>query len=100
VDIDDRPRQLVCYDYGKTAQTRYEVIERRENTTLVHFYPITGRTHQLRVHAAHYLGLNCPIIGDELYGQNSTRLHLHAERLIFRHPITNVKCEIEIGINF
>ena len=86
VDLDDRPRQLVCYEHGKPAQTKWEVIEVRNNRTLVYFYPITGRTHQLRVHASHELGLKTPIVGDDLYGTKANRLHLHAEQLIFTHP--------------
>ena len=54
------------------------------------FYPETGRTHQLRVHSAHTLGLNCPILGDSLYGQSLDRLYLHAEKLEFKHPITGI----------
>lgn len=88
VDLDDRPRQLVCYEHGKTAQTKWEKIEIRDNKTLVYFYPITGRTHQLRVHASHELGLKTPIVGDDLYGTKANRLHLHAESLTFEHPIT------------
>ena len=87
VDLDNRPNQLVCYEYGKPAQTKYKVIARKEGKTRVHFYPISGRTHQLRVHASHSLGLNCPIIGDDLYGTKSTRLHLHAEEITFKHPV-------------
>ena len=88
VDLDDRPRQLVCYEHGKPAQTKWEVIEVRNNQTLVYFYPITGRTHQLRVHASHELGLKTPIVGDDLYGTKANRLHLHAEQLIFTHPFS------------
>jgi tRNA pseudouridine32 synthase / 23S rRNA pseudouridine746 synthase len=87
VDLDNRPNQLVCYEYGKPAQTKYKVIERKEGKTRVHFYPISGRTHQLRVHASHSLGLNCPIVGDDLYGTKLNRLHLHAEEITFKHPI-------------
>jgi len=90
VDLDDRPRQLVCYEHGKQAQTKWERIEIRNNQTLVYFYPITGRTHQLRVHASHELGLKTPIVGDDLYGSKANRLHLHAESLTFEHP-TNKK---------
>lgn len=90
VDLDDRPRQLVCYEHGKPAQTKWERIEIRNNQTLVYFYPITGRTHQLRVHASHELGLKTPIVGDDLYGSKANRLHLHAESLTFEHP-TNKK---------
>ena len=88
VDLDDRPRQLVCYEYGKQAQTKWEVIEIKNSQTLVYFYPITGRTHQLRVHASHELGLKTPIVGDDLYGSKANRLHLHAESLTFIHPET------------
>ncbi|EDP69841.1 putative ribosomal large chain pseudouridine synthase A [Flavobacteriales bacterium ALC-1] len=87
VDLNNRPRQLVCDEHGKLAKTKYEVIEIKNNKTRIHFYPITGRTHQLRVHAAHYKGLNMPIIGDDLYGTASNRLHLHAEMLSFEHPV-------------
>jgi len=86
VDLDDRPRQLVCFDYGKQAITKWELIERTINRTKVHFYPLTGRTHQLRLHAAHPLGLNTPIVGDELYGEKANRLMLHAEEISFIHP--------------
>jgi tRNA pseudouridine32 synthase/23S rRNA pseudouridine746 synthase len=87
VDLNNRPRQLVCYDHGKPAKTKFEVIEIINNKTRIHFYPISGRTHQLRVHAAHHLGLNMPIVGDDLYGNPSNRLHLHAETLSFKHPV-------------
>lgn len=87
VDLNNRPRQLVCYEHGKKATTKYEVIEVKENKTRIHFYPISGRTHQLRVHAAHYKGLSMPIVGDDLYGLVSNRLHLHAETLSFEHPV-------------
>jgi tRNA pseudouridine32 synthase/23S rRNA pseudouridine746 synthase len=86
VDLDNRPHQLVCYDYGKPAITHWKVLERVNNRTRIQFFPITGRTHQLRVHAAHRLGLNCPIVGDELYGKKEDRLHLHAENIEFNHP--------------
>jgi tRNA pseudouridine32 synthase/23S rRNA pseudouridine746 synthase len=94
VDLDDRPRQLVCYEYGKPAQTKWKKIEIRNNQTLVYFYPITGRTHQLRVHASHELGLKTPIVGDDLYGTKANRLHLHAESLIFEHPISQERTTI------
>ncbi|MCL4165825.1 UNVERIFIED_CONTAM: hypothetical protein GTU68_014797, partial [Idotea baltica] len=74
VDLDDRPKQLVCYEHGKNAETIWEVIEKKNSTTRVYFYPITGRTHQLRVHAAYKNGLNAPIIGDDLYGKKQNRL--------------------------
>jgi len=91
VDFFDRPKQMVCFDRGKKAITKYEVIETYSNTTKVYFYPITGRTHQLRMHAAHHQGLNSPIVGDDLYGIIKDRLYLHAERIEFVHPITEKK---------
>jgi tRNA pseudouridine32 synthase/23S rRNA pseudouridine746 synthase len=91
VDLEDRPKQMVCYDYGKNALTKYRVVEIKDNKTRIEFYPITGRTHQLRVHAAHQLGLNCPIVGDDLYGTKNKRLHLHAAQIAFTHPVTKEK---------
>lgn len=83
-DIDDRPRQKVDRQHGKKAVTEYEMVA--ENRVVL--VPHTGRTHQLRVHCAHPDGLGCPILGDNLYGHKGQRLHLHAERLEFVHPIT------------
>lgn len=110
----DRPRQMVSSEHGKEAITEYQIISESEritseseNTfnesnridesersinesrkyTRIIFYPLTGRTHQLRVHAAHPEGLKCPILGDELYGKKADRLYLHAEYIEFRHPI-------------
>jgi tRNA pseudouridine32 synthase / 23S rRNA pseudouridine746 synthase len=100
VDLDDRPRQLVCYEHGKPAQTKWEKIEVRNNQTLVYFYPITGRTHQLRVHASHELGLKTPIVGDDLYGQKANRLHLHAESLTFEHPEIREQMTITVASTF
>jgi len=88
VDLDDRPRQIVCYEYGKMGVTDFKVLSKTENSTRIKYFPITGRTHQLRVHSAHKSGLNAPIKGDDLYGTKSNRLHLHAHTLEFFHPIT------------
>jgi tRNA pseudouridine32 synthase/23S rRNA pseudouridine746 synthase len=99
-DYENRPRQKVCYDEGRAAQTRYEVIDRRENKTLIHFYPISGRTHQLRVHAAHQLGLNTPILGDDLYGIRADRLYLHAEELSFQHPRSLEEMKLKVEAEF
>ncbi len=88
----DRPRQEVNYERGKETVTRYEVLERKEGHTRVAFYPLTGRTHQLRVHAAHPDGLGCPIRGDLLYGKTKAdRLYLHAEQLELTHPVSGSK---------
>ena len=105
-DINDRPRQRVDMEHGKPALTLYDIVEVRavdantavayttkkvdKRRTLVHLYPKTGRTHQLRVHCAHPLGLACPILGDPLYGtERADRMYLHAAELTFRHPVTD-----------
>lgn len=100
LDIDDRPRQLVCNEHGKAARTHWKVIERKDGRTRIHFYPVTGRTHQLRVHAAHHSGLNCPIVGDDLYGKIDTRLHLHAAFIKFKHPVTHKMVSFEVDADF
>ena len=99
-DPTDRPRQVVNTEHGKSAITKYEVIEKYSHTTKIAFYPITGRTHQLRVHAAHHQGLNAPIVGDNLYGTKNKRLFLHAERISFVHPQTNQMIVIERKSDF
>lgn len=96
----DRPRQIVHETLGKPAVTTYEVLQRSEHQTWIAFYPHTGRTHQLRVHAAHPDGLNAPIEGDTLYGQESDRLYLHAELLEFDHPTTGKRIRIEKPADF
>jgi tRNA pseudouridine32 synthase/23S rRNA pseudouridine746 synthase len=88
LNMEHRPHQMVCYEHGKKAITLYKKIEEGLQSTRVEFYPKTGRTHQLRVHAAHQLGLNAPILGDELYGTSGERLYLHARELYFQHPNT------------
>lgn len=95
VDEENRPMQKVCYEQGKPASTHWLVLERKSNRTRVHFTPITGRTHQLRVHAAHHKGLNTPIVGDILYGTRSNRLYLHASALSFVHPINEKILQFE-----
>ncbi|KJF94218.1 RluA family pseudouridine synthase [Photobacterium angustum] len=100
VDLDDRPRQIVCYQYGKPAQTTWELLERKNDRTKVYYYPKTGRTHQLRVHSAHVKGMNMPIVGDDLYGQKGDRLCLHAQYLAFNHPTTNERVVFEVAEDF
>lgn len=89
-DHDERPRQKVDMVQGKPAVTEFKVTAYNEDgTTDVVFHPITGRTHQLRVHSAHTSGLGAPIIGDLLYGGDTyPRLCLHALSINFRHPIS------------
>ena len=100
VDLNDRPKQLVDFTYGKPAETDWKIINKENGKTRVHFYPITGRTHQLRMHAAHKNGLNTPIVGDDLYGKKEKRLHLHAEFIEFLHPTTLKKMSFTIAPKF
>jgi tRNA pseudouridine32 synthase/23S rRNA pseudouridine746 synthase len=96
-DYLNRPMQKVDWNEGKPAVTHYEVVESKgemissSSRTRVHFYPVTGRTHQLRVHAAHPEGLNIPIVGDDIYGQRDERLCLHAGYIELEHPISRKK---------
>ena len=87
-DYEHRPAQVVDFENGKEAVTKYRVVKIVGGKTLVEFYPQTGRTHQLRVHSAHQLGLGMPIVGDLLYGRPNKRLMLHAEYVQFEHPVT------------
>lgn len=88
----DRPRQMVNFQYGKTAVTQYEILphDHEDQYTLVRFTPHTGRTHQLRIHSAHPQGLGTPIEGDNLYGTPSTRLYLCSSVLGFTNPTTGI----------
>jgi tRNA pseudouridine32 synthase/23S rRNA pseudouridine746 synthase len=99
-DFYNRPLQLVCFEHGKKSITRWQVIDRQANQTRIHFCPLTGRTHQLRMHAAHHLGLNAPIVGDDLYGTADKRLCLHAAYLAFDHPITLERVSFEMVEDF
>lgn len=99
-DLHDRPRQIADDVFGKPAVTRYRVLEKNDRYTRIAFYPQTGRTHQLRVHAAHTLGLDCPIAGDPLYGKSAERLYLHAEYIEFTHPVTGQKIALEKPADF
>lgn len=85
-DPNDRPYQKVDWQQGKPSRTHFQTLATTSNTTRIEFVPVTGRTHQLRVHAA--IGLGAPILGDRLYGNfaDVDRLHLHARQLQFTHP--------------
>jgi len=104
VDIDDRPRNIVDPVYGKPAETQWEVLARVGARTLVRFTPHTGRTHQLRVHAAHPEGLDAPIVGDRLYGRTppaeGERLLLHAEQVAFVHPVSGERVALRCPAPF
>lgn len=94
-DYMNRPRQKVDMAEGKNAVTHYYILNISANRTHVKLFPLTGRTHQLRVHCAHPDGLGLPIVGDDLYGTHNVRLMLHAETLEFMHPITHAKVCVE-----
>lgn len=101
-DYLNRPRQTVNHEQGKEAITEYEILERIDGSHLrIALYPKTGRTHQLRVHCAHQEGLNAPILGDSLYGnEKAARLYLHAEEITFEHPLTGKKITIKRKADF
>ncbi|WP_201765506.1 RluA family pseudouridine synthase [Paraglaciecola psychrophila] len=101
-DLYDRPKQIVCYQNGKQARTLWQVLERypQKNKTRILLTPYTGRTHQLRVHCAHALGLNMPIVGDDLYGTRASRLHLHAQSLKIKHPISKKIMSFKVDAKF
>lgn len=106
LDYDNRPRQMVAPD-GKRSITEYRVVAVEDGRTRVAFYPLTGRTHQLRLHSAHPEGLNTPIVGDDIYGHEQRadlsdghRLYLHASRLEFTHPHTQERIVVECKAEF
>lgn len=88
-DLDDRPRQMVDFEHGKQARTHYRVLANVDGHAYLILTPLTGRTHQLRVHCAHPQGLANPILGDRLYGtKKASRMMLHARDLTLCHPIS------------
>jgi len=99
-DYYDLPRQKVCHNTGKASETHWSVLERFNSTTRLALKPITGRTHQLRVHCAHPEGLGMPMVGDELYGIIGERLHLHAHKLEFTHPTSKEHITIKAPVDF
>ena len=106
LDYDNRPRQMVAAD-GKRAITEYEVMAIEGNRTRILFHPITGRTHQLRLHSAHHQGLNAPIVGDDIYGRechadlcDGHRLCLHACEIEFTHPHNDQRIKLNCKADF
>ena len=99
-DYYDLPRQMVCHENGKPSETRWKVLDRKEGKTRLALKPVTGRTHQLRVHCAHPKGLGFPMVGDELYGVIGERLHLHAHQLEFEHPTSKKRITLTAPIPF
>jgi tRNA pseudouridine32 synthase / 23S rRNA pseudouridine746 synthase len=98
----DRPRQKVDFNLGKPSLTKFQVLGQIDGDTRIEFFPITGRTHQLRVHAADPQGLGACILGDRLYGcqANVKRLHLHARELSFTHPHTLERISLQTQCPF
>ncbi|MEW5741237.1 MAG: pseudouridine synthase [Myxococcota bacterium] len=100
VDLEQRPRQVVDFEHGKPAVTRFRVLGTSAGRARVAFFPETGRTHQLRVHASHPRGLGVPIVGDRLYGRPERRLMLHAQALRLKHPARDEVLELEAPAPF
>ena len=103
-DYNNRPLQMVNYEKGKGAVTQYKILSVRDcgskKYAFVELSPLTGRTHQLRVHCAHKMGLDTPIVGDALYGKPDKRLMLHAARLEFMHPFTGTLVSLYSAVDF
>ncbi|MFB2934618.1 pseudouridine synthase [Aerosakkonemataceae cyanobacterium BLCC-F154] len=101
-DPENRPLQTVNWQYGKPSVTHFQVISREMNYTRVEFFPVTGRTHQIRVHAADEQGLGMVILGDRLYGCNANvnRLHLHAKEICFQHPHLGKSLSVQVNTPF
>jgi len=99
---ENRPHQQVDFARGKLSVTQFQILRQEENYTRIEFIPLTGRTHQLRVHAADARGLGMTILGDRLYGCNAetSRLHLHARELTFTHPRSEEIIHLEIPVPF
>ena len=102
LDVDNRPRQIFDPEFGKMGTTHWKKLSEEGSLTRVEFYPVTGRTHQLRVHSAHSLGLAVPIVGDPLYGNGTGpgELKLHAKMLGFTHPVTGQQMTFESKVPF
>jgi tRNA pseudouridine32 synthase/23S rRNA pseudouridine746 synthase len=97
VDLDNRPHQIIDFVHGKSALTRFRVLDRDDDRTRVELRPVTGRSHQLRVHMRE---IGHPILGDDLYAppearNRTARLMLHAESLTITHPATGERLRIE-----
>jgi tRNA pseudouridine32 synthase/23S rRNA pseudouridine746 synthase len=99
---ENRPHQQVDFDRGKSSVTQFQILQQEENHTRIEFIPLTGRTHQLRVHAADSRGLGMTILGDRLYGchAETSRLHLHARELTFSHPRSQEIIHLQIPVPF
>ena len=99
-DYLERPKQKVDFENGKRAITIFKVISAEKGKTRIDFMPVTGRTHQLRMHSSHISGLDTPILGDELYGKKDKRLYLHSYSMRFIHPFTQKEIYIVKDADF
>jgi len=99
-DIDNRPSQMVCHEHGKSSETLWRLLSNDSSSVRVLFQPVTGRTHQLRIHSAAKQGLNSAIVGDRLYGVEGERLMLHASHLAFIHPVTRAPMRLKSAAPF
>ena len=99
---ENRPFQQVDFERGKPSVTEFRLLENKENYSRIEFMPLTGRTHQLRVHSADSRGLGMTILGDRLYGCDAAtdRLHLHARELTFIHPRSQEVIHLQIPVPF
>lgn len=102
LDVDNRPHQIFDLEHGKMGTTHWKKLGAEGEFTRIEFHPITGRTHQLRVHSAHSLGLGVPIVGDPLYGNGAEpgKLKLHAKYLSFTHPVSGERQEFNSPVPF
>ncbi len=102
LDPENRPYQIYDPDYGKLGITKWKKIEQNNFKTRIEFTPVTGRSHQLRVHSAYKKGLNCPIVGDRLYGKGKQgdQMLLNANYLSFKHPETQRQMEFRSILPF
>jgi len=102
LDTENRPHQIYDPEQGKQGISRWQKICDRDGKTYIHFFPLTGRTHQLRLHASHPLGLGIPIMGDSLYGNghDGDKMFLHASKISFLHPVSNTRIQFISNADF
>lgn len=102
LDVDNRPIQILDFEQGKMGITKWKNLGIEKEYTRIEYTPITGRTHQLRVHSAHELGLGCPIVGDSFYGigADGDEMLLHSHHLNFLHPVTEEQMDFHAPAHF
>ncbi len=102
LDTENRPLQIYDAKRGKQGISRWQKLYDKEGKSYIRFFPLTGRTHQLRLHASHPLGLGIPIVGDSLYGNGNDgdKMFLHASAISFHHPVTGTEIQIIAEADF